>query len=223
MTSLPSRFVHKLLAPEYKLERVQKEDGRYYVLPSGKHVPSVTTVLGRLDTGWLEKWKARVGEEQAERVSTQAKLRGTAIHDLCERYLRNEDTATLKKGAMPINWSDFRKIAKILDENVGEVFGIEYRLFSEELNAAGTSDLIAMWKNTAAIIDFKTSKYEKDSGDIFSYFIQATCYALMVEELYGISIPKIVIIISVDHEPKPLVFERDKAEFIQETLSIFKR
>jgi genome maintenance exonuclease 1 len=223
MKSLPSRFVHKPLAPEYKLERVQKEDGRYYVLPSGAHVPSVTTVLGRLDTGWLEKWIARVGKEKAERVSTQAKLRGTAIHDLCEQYLRNEDTATIKKGSMPINWADFRKIAKILDENVGDVYGVEYRLFSEELGAAGTSDLIGTWNGVNAIIDFKTSKYEKDSGDIFSYFIQATCYALMVEELYGLSIPKIVIIISVDHEPKPLIFERDKAEFIEETRSIFKR
>jgi len=215
--------VHKLLTPDYKLERVQKEDGRYYVLPSGAHVPSVTTVLSKLDAGWLDKWKARVGEEKANRVSTQAKLRGTAIHDLCERYARNEPMETLKKGAMPINFADFKKLAKVLDERVGEIYGIEYRLFSEFLGTAGTSDLICQWDGGYAIVDFKTSKYEKDSSDIFSYFIQSSAYARMVEELYGITIPKIVIIISVDHEPKPLIFERYRSEFDDEVVSIFKR
>lgn len=211
-------FVHRFFSPQYDLERVAMPDGRYYRLPSGKLVPSVTTVLSKLDSKKLDRWRERVGEEEANKISAQARTRGTAVHELCERYLLNEDIDP--SSAMPFNFSEFKKLRPILKEHVGLIYGIEYRLFSEELNAAGTSDLICQWKGQNAIVDFKTSKYEKKESDIQHYFIQAACYAMMVEELYLVSIPKIVIMMTVDHD-NPVIFEKLKLEYEHKVRSIF--
>lgn len=211
-------FVHDLLSPQYDLERVALPEGRHYKLPSGKLVPSVTTVLSRINSKKLDRWRDRIGEDEANKISTQAKLRGTAVHELCEKYLMNE--TDIHKGSMPFNYSEFKKIRPILDENVGTIYGIEYRLFSEELEAAGTSDLICQWNGINAVVDFKTSKYEKKEKDIPHYFIQAACYALMAEELYSIQIPKVVIIMTVDHHD-PVVFEKDKSDYVHQVKMLF--
>lgn len=211
-------FVHEFLSPQYDLERVALPEGRHYKLPSGKLVPSVTTILSKLNSKKLDDWRDRVGEDEANKISTQAKLRGTAVHELCEKYLMNE--TNIHKGAMPFNYSEFKKIRPLLDKNVGIIYGVEYRLFSEEMEAAGTSDLICKWNGQNAIVDFKTSKYEKKEKDISHYFIQAACYALMVEELYGIEVPRIVIIMTVDHED-PIVFEKEKSDYVHQVRMIF--
>lgn len=214
-----SRFVHEFLAPRYDLERVSKDDGRWYVLPNGKHVRSVTTILDKLNKKDLDRWRERVGIEEATQVSTQAKTRGTAVHELCEKYLLNEEN--IQKGAMPFNYMTFLNIKKILDKNVKKIYGIEYRLFSEELNCAGTTDLICCWNNSNTVVDFKTSKYQKKEENIRGYFLQSSCYALMAEALYGIKIPNITIIIAVDHE-EPVIFEKSKDEFLDDVYEIFK-
>ena len=214
-----SRFAHEFLSPRYELDCVYKDDGRYYILPNGDHVPSVTTVISKQDGDWLKAWKARVGEDKANRISTQAKLRGTAVHLICEKYLLNDPE--YRKGSMSINFSTFKSIRPHLDAHVGDIYGIEYNLFSEELRTAGKSDLLCQWKGANSIVDFKTSKYPKEEDAIQSYFVQATCYALMAEEMYNVSIPNITIIIAVDHE-ETLIFEKDKREYIKKVHQIFK-
>ena len=121
---------------------------------------------------------------------------------------------------MPFNYSEFKKLQSILDKNVQTVYGIEYKLFSENLYTAGTSDLICNWNGVNSIVDFKTSKYIKDENYINHYFIQATCYALMAEELYNIQIPKIVILMTVDHDD-PLIFEKEKKDYVTQVNMIF--
>ena len=89
-----------------ELESETTTEGRYYITPSGKRLPSVTTVLGRkLDKTALLEWKARVGEEEANKISTQAANRGTAIHLIAEKYLLNQDTYPPK--TMPANIDTF--------------------------------------------------------------------------------------------------------------------
>lgn len=212
-------FKHDFLK-QYDLPRIDKEDGRYYQLPDGEHVPSVTTVLSKLDKGWLTKWKTRVGEEKANRISTQAKNRGTAIHALCEKYLLNDPNP--QKGSMPFNWAQFKEIRPHLDANVTTIRGIEHRLFSKRLHAAGTTDLLCDWKGTPSIVDFKTSKYPKKEDDIWSYFIQLTAYAEMTKELYEIKVPQIVIVMVVDHNPVQ-IFEKNTDSYLEDVYSIFQK
>ena len=63
---------------------------RHYITPSGSY-PSITTILSAFPKPELMEWKKRVGEAEANRISSLATSRGTKIHSLCEQYLLNEE------------------------------------------------------------------------------------------------------------------------------------
>lgn len=210
-------FLHNLvnLAP---CPRVELDGARYYETPAGRF-KSVTTILGeKLDKTALLRWKERVGEEEANKVSTQAARRGTAIHNLAETYLLNEPN--WKKGAMPSNLDTFSKVRPVLDKYIGTVYGVEIPLYSGRLKAAGTCDLLAGFNGINSVVDFKTSKRVKKEEDIEGYFIQATAYSIMAEELTLYKFPQIVIIMSVDHDDT-LVFIKDRDQYVNRVLEIF--
>lgn len=210
-------FKHELLnlAP---LERTEKDGKRYYITSDGVF-PSVTTVLGeKLDKSGLELWKARVGAAEVEKVSRLAANRGTAIHKLCEDYLMNVEIDARK--VMPFNMMMFNTIKPILAKNVSKVYGIESMLYSKVLKAAGTSDLLAEYNGINSIVDFKTSKKEKKEEWIQNYFIQATTYSIMAEELTDLKFPQIVIIIAND-DYETQVFVKNRDDYKERVLEIF--
>lgn len=201
------------------LETEAIDGKRYYITPVGP-LPSVTTVLGqKIKNQGIEDWKARVGEEEARKVSTQAAGRGTAVHDLCEKYLMNDPN--YKRGAMPFNLVTFNSIRKHLDKNIGSIYALEAPLWSRRLGTAGRTDLLAGWYGINSVIDFKTSKRKKEEEDIESYFLQATIYSLMAEELTELKFPQIVVIISVDHEDEAQVFIKQRDQYVNRVLEIF--
>ena len=67
--------------------------------------------------GILE-WRKRVGEVEANRISTQAATRGTAVHKLAEDYIDNVEGWS--KGAMPANIASFNDL-EITANNRGVV------------------------------------------------------------------------------------------------------
>ena len=212
-------FEHEFIEFE-KLERVTTEDSRYYVLPDGSRAWSVTQIIGQsMDKTPLMEWRARVGEAEAQKISTQAARRGTAFHSICESYLMNEES--YPSNSMPVNIESFKKVRPILNEHLGKIYGIESMLYSTTLKAAGTTDCIAEWDGVTSIIDFKTSRRAKREDWIESYFLQATTYALMMEERTGIRVPQRVILVSVDDD-EPQLFIRDKEQYIKRVEEIFK-
>ena len=55
---------------------------------SSYRLPSVTTVLGATkNTDFLKKWKAKVGEENAERIKNVSSARGTSMHKFLESFM----------------------------------------------------------------------------------------------------------------------------------------
>lgn len=205
--------------PKITLERVNIDGKRHYVTPEGNHYKSVTTVLGdKLDKTGLMEWRRRVGEQEADRISNQAAVRGTAIHSLCEKYLMNDPFYPV--GAMPVNISTFKKMRNIIDEHVSRIYGVEYFLYSDTLMTAGATDCIADWDGVPTIVDFKTSRKLKKEEWIESYFLQASCYAMMAEERLGMAVPQIAILIAVDQE-EPQLFVKDIAQFKERVVQIF--
>ena len=62
---------------ETKLKDMVTEDsetGRVYKTPEGIDLPSITTVLSILSRAGIAAWRKRVGEEEANRISTQLHL-----------------------------------------------------------------------------------------------------------------------------------------------------
>jgi genome maintenance exonuclease 1 len=166
----------------------------------------------------LYEWRKRVGEAEANKISTQAANRGTAIHTICEQYLLNE--TNYPKGVMPTNLATFKTLRPIIDENIGMIYGLEHFMYSDLLQTAGATDCIAEFNGVMSIIDFKTSTKLKQESWIQNYFLQATAYALMTEERHNVEVPQIVILIAVDHE-EPQVFVKSKLEYISKVHELF--
>jgi ATP-dependent exoDNAse (exonuclease V) beta subunit len=177
------------------LERIDDPSGRVYKTPAGTF-PSITTVLSRLSRDSIKEWRKRVGEEEANRITQSAADRGTKLHKICEDYLSNKTVESLTL----LEDMRFKKVKGWLDENVGEVIGLELPLYSSYLGVAGTCDCIITLKANGKlfILDFKTSRKSKERWMVESYFLQATGYCVMFEEVYGLPISRFGIIMLTD-------------------------
>ena len=204
---------------QYKdvLEQVNTDTGRYYKTPAGKLYPSVTTVTGLLGADAIKEWRQRVGEEEANKISSTAARRGTRIHQLCEDYINGSDIDTTK-----YNFNDafnFKLLKQVIDNNIDNVHLQEERLYSDYLEMAGTVDCVAEYNGKLSIVDFKTARKLKDKNYITNYFCQAAAYAIMYEERFNIPVSRIVILISVDDE-QPQIFEERRDNFVKKLLEV---
>lgn len=194
------------------------DSGRFYITPDGKKYPSVTTILSHgTDQSWKEEWIARVGKEEAERISRKATTRGTAVHELTEQYLRNNPMYL--EGHMPSNIMSFKKIQSCLDKHIGKIAGLEVPLYSDKLRVAGRVDCIAQWDDSWSIVDFKTSKKEKSRDDIHSYFLQCSAYSMMMYERTSILCKNLVIVMTVD-DGKSLIFVEKARDWLPKFIDL---
>lgn len=214
MTKIP----HLEDIPEFEeLKCDTTDNGRFY---SGKgfKYPSVTTILSRgTDQSWKDAWIARVGKEEAERVSRKATRRGEVIHSMAEDFLHGKDW---KSGRMPDSISTFLPVSKALGENLSGIGGIEVPLFSHSLRMAGRVDCFGIWKGVWSVIDFKTSKRSKSRDDIHSYFLQKSAYAQMIFERTGIPIRKLVTVMCPDDRNDALIFEEKTVDWLEQMYEI---
>jgi genome maintenance exonuclease 1 len=188
-----------------ELESETRSDGRFYTTPQGKVYPSVTTVLGATkDQTHLLEWKKRLGEAKANQESKRAADRGSALHSLCERFILNQEIDLRRE--MPVPAQLFSQIRPVLLENIQRVIAVENSLYSDYLGVAGRVDLVADYDGKVSIIDFKTSNRTKNKEWIEDYFIQASMYSIMFEEMTKIPVPRLVIIMGVEESIKSSVF-----------------
>ena len=188
--------------------QTQNIDGkRYYLTPKGAKYPSITTVLSILSRQGIMEWRARVGAEVANAISTKAARRGTNIHTMCEDLLNNK----LKfENFLPIDVELFKTIEPIISEKINRIYAQERTLYSDYLGVAGRVDCIAEWEGRLSVIDFKTSNKPKKKEWISNYFQQTSAYAVMFEERTQIPVDQLVVLIAVDnHSPQIFIEKRD--------------
>ena len=203
----------KLPALQFDLISETTETGRKYTLPDGRKYDSVTTILSHAkDKTFLKEWRNRVGEEEANRIVKRSTSRGTKLHEACEKYLLNELTDMKISMLMPDVKDFFMQLKPHIDKNVGNVYGTEQALFSDRLKIAGRTDCIAEWQGKLSIVDYKNSIREKREDWIQDYFIQCTAYANLFEDLTGLPIEQVVVLIA-NEEGKPQIFEREKTKY----------
>ncbi len=209
--------------PPKKLEELKSEtlnNGRYYTTPTGEKLPSVTTVIGAMGKKAIYEWRQRVGAEEANRVSRIASGRGTRMHTLCEKYLNNE---TLGK-PMPDALALFNTVKPLLNR-INNIHYQECALWSIRLGMAGRVDCIGEFDGKLSVIDFKTSSRVKTKEDIPAYFAQCVAYALMYEELIGVKIHQIVVIMAVEGSNPILFVERtgDHVKTLKEYIDFYRK
>ena len=196
-----------------ELERETIDGVRYYKVPTEEELlklVSITSITSHFNREIFINWRKKVGEEEAEKITKAATSRGTDMHSLVENYLDNKDLPSVAPMA------DFLfKIAKTNLNRINNIYALEGSLYSKQLGIAGTVDCIAEYDGELAIIDFKTSKKPKPREWIEHYFVQCMAYGCMLYELTGISVKKLVIIMSCENGECVVYEERDKSKYIK--------
>ena len=195
------------------LDRETIDGVRYYDVPDTEgftKLVSITSVTSWINREIFRAWRAKVGNEQADKVTKAATSRGTDMHTLAENYLLNKDLPSVQ----PLSEFLFKQSKPKLDL-IDNIHAIEKPLYSLKLGVAGTVDCIAEYEGELAIIDFKTSKKPKPRKWIDHYFVQCAAYACMLYEMKEIPVKKFVIIMSCEDGEVVVYEERDKAKYIK--------
>ncbi len=177
------------------LERVEKNEMRFYKDANDDLVPSVTTVLDATgDKSGITQWRRKIGPVQADAIVQESTLIGSAVHEAIENYLLgqswNEFTED-RSGYLAKSISS-KFISSCLD-GIDEVWGLESGLILDGLYA-GTADCIGIYKGSPAIIDFKTAKKLKRKDWIEDYFLQCSAYANAHNVMFQTTIKDLVIL-----------------------------
>ena len=169
---------------------------RHYTVDGAEEkLPSVTTVLGQTQPKEkqesLDRWRQRVGLREAQKITRDAAIRGTAMHKYLEDLIRGERSLDLT----PLGVQATRMAEIIVDRGLNdcsEIYGIEATLYYPGLYA-GSVDLIAKYKDKVSIIDFKQTNKPKQKEWIGDYFLQMAAYGMAHDAVYGTNIEQGII------------------------------
>jgi hypothetical protein len=178
-----------------KSQRELIKGQRHYALNEEK-LPSVTTILSETQSDEkkesLARWKAKVGEVEAERVKNSSASRGTNMHLHLERHILGSGHMDLTDEGQVAG--DMAQV--IIDKglcDMGEIWGSEVTLFYPNLYA-GATDLVGVFDYEDSIVDFKQSNKPKKKEWIDDYFMQLGAYAMAHNCVYDTEITQGVIL-----------------------------
>lgn len=210
---LPAKlFNHDKLSLDSLLQEETSTTGRSYKTPDGVF-PSVTTVVGFEKQQFFAEWRKKNPTESV-RVTT----RGTEFHALIERYLNNEE---INFDTIMPNMVDIFVQMQPMLHRIDNIKMLEAPLWSSLIGLAGRTDCIADFDGKLSIIDFKASTKQKRKKDIENYFLQATAYAMMLQERTGVKVEQFVILIACEDgtsqifTDKPINYVKKLKEIIE--------
>ena len=161
---------------------------------NGTRLPSVTTILGATkDQQFLKDWKAKVGEQEAERIKNLSSKRGTSMHKFLEHYVLGtgyDDLTGLGQEAK----SMAKKVIEIGLAPVEEYYGSEVTLYYPGLYA-GSTDLVCLHNGVETVVDFKQSNRPKKKEWIEDYYLQIAAYAMAHDYVHQSNIEQGVIMV----------------------------
>tara|TARA_R100001244_G_scaffold127521_1_gene98099 strand:- start:56 stop:706 length:651 start_codon:yes stop_codon:yes gene_type:complete len=166
------------------------------------------------DKSFLEKWRKRVGEEEADRIVSHSIAIGKSMHSYLEGKIKNEE------GDILYNFNPNKKLAtelatliitKGLEDKLQEVWGVEARVHFGNYYR-GITDLVGVYEDEPCIIDFKQKRktqYESYSS-IQNYFTQMAAYGMAHNRMCKTKIKKGVVLIAThDHKFQKFVLQGD--------------
>lgn len=165
---------------------------RFYEI-DGKSYPSVTSVLSLLKADSLKSWRTNVGDSVANWEMGRAARRGKGMHTLVEQYLQSQ-TPTVRD-VLPLG---LFKLIKPYVDKIDNIRMLETIMYSKNLTLAGQVDCVADYNGKLSVIDFKSANKERLESWVENYFLQTTAYSMMYEELYGVKIDQLVILLACE-------------------------
>lgn len=147
---------------------------------------------------------------------------GTDLHEALTEWLLGKDITTKNTFTL----TRIKPLQKFLSKEIKLLIGCDVMLFSDELEAAGTFDLLYVDQfYNLVMTDFKTAKYQKKEEWIEDYKLQISFYSKMFEENHQkLKINNGLILFSYqDLSYECLFFEPNKYyEVIKQRVNSFK-
>ena len=176
---------------------------------------SPSRVLDRTsDKSFLEKWRRKIGNEEADRIVQHSIAFVNSMHTYLERKIKNKKGALLLAGDPNIAMAT--KLAKLiikqgLKDKLQEVWGVEAHLHFGNYYR-GIADLIGVYEDEPCIIDFKQKrKPQLERYDsIKNYFTQMAAYGMAHNRMCKTKIRKGVVLIAThDHKFQTFTIKGD--------------
>lgn len=198
------------------------DSGHHYPTPFGI-LPSITTVNSAIaDKAFLKRWRDRIGDQEADRISFESSDRGSLVHAYLEARYNVDPTDPDTMVAPNLVWRELaakygdvgvemaERLWELSSSGCRSYWAQEIALWSGELMVAGRCDMIGEWNGVPSIIDFKTSRRWKSEQWIEDYKYQVTAYGMMHDEMFGSDLRQGVILIAVERaRPQVFVFDME--------------
>ena len=160
----------------------------------GIRLPSVTTILDKTkNKAYLNRWRNKVGHEEAERIKNYSSKRGTAMHKFIEKYIQKSGYKDLTPLGQEAQWMA-QKIIETGLTPVKEYYGSEVTIHYPGLYA-GSTDLVCLHNDMETIVDFKQANRPKKKEWIEDYFLQIAAYAMAHDEVHRSMIRQGIIMV----------------------------
>lgn len=182
-----------------KYERNNSFGKRYYNTPEGRFV-SVTTILDGTMPSFkraiLQKWKDKLGAEEANRQKQFAADVGTVMHENLEMAADpsvEHDHSQFGEEERALGVQLFHNMQEFLQRYTLEYVAQEPSLYNNpegHHGYAGSTDLVVKVDGELAIGDYKNVTKKRSRSQVSDYFLQLAAYILAHNYMFNTDIKK---------------------------------
>ncbi|HSM80658.1 MAG TPA: PD-(D/E)XK nuclease family protein [Nodosilinea sp.] len=201
--------MHKL--PRYSAKRVRRDGpeagpGHRKMLYEieGRYYPGVTTVLSATKPPEareaLQRWRQRVGVDEAQRISGKASSAGTRLHKQIAAHL-NGDPVEISADLAGY-WASVQPVLA----QVEEVWLVEGAVW-HDAGFVGFPDALVVVNGELHLCDWKTALRPKQPHWLGDYFLQIAAYRAAATQVYaefGLAVQKGLVAIALADQPAQL-------------------
>lgn len=186
--------------------------------------PGVTRVLGGTkDMTGLNAWRARVGDEEADRIVNESRMIGSSLdrifNDACDPHNQSSFDKSLYEHE--VGYKLFNQLEPIITKI--KPIAVQMKVWSENMQMMGYLDLLGIYKDRLTLFDCKNSKREKTQEYLLDYYLQCTAYSMMLYEMTGLQIKQIGVLVARRDSPFPQIEIQPIAPYIPEVLKRVKQ
>ena len=211
--------------PHYQAAQVCAHRQRFYEV-EGERYPGVTKILSATkpaaDRQALWQWKARIGQEEAQKITSSASSVGTRLHKIIRQHLNQEAVE------IPEDLEGYwRSLLPVISE-VETVLLVEGAVWHPD-GFLGFPDALVVRRGQLCLCDWKTARKPKRREWIEDYCLQVAAYAAAVDWVYReqeIQVEQAVVAIALN-ETKAQIFQLTSKELksyqqqFQQRLALF--
>ena len=189
-------------------------DGKRQYSVNNEKLPSVTTILSATkseeEKASLKNWRDRVGHIEADKIKRDATYRGSQMHSYLEQFLLGKLNLSFFESNEKYKNMAKEIIDKGIKNKLSEIWGTETTLYYPN-KYAGTCDLVGIYNNCEAIIDFKQANKPKKNDYVQDYFLQLGAYTLAHNIVYKSNISLgVILLCTVDNLFQEFKIEGDE-------------